>query len=145
MIRTLFLASILLVSACATNAPREARVPVVTQTAGFVVGAPTRHAVDPAAPTPQLAETTDTFTAVKTVTSDEADNGRVCEMRQRPGSRMAQKYCYTRQQYTANQELRDEAVRQQIDELQREQRLLENQRQQMEIERRRPRAVFGGR
>jgi hypothetical protein len=82
---------------------------------------------------------------VKTVTSQEADNGRVCEYRTRPGSHIEQKYCYTREQHAANQELRDEAVRQQVAELQREQRMQEEMQRQMEMERQRRQTTFGGR
>lgn len=166
MRHTILLASTLL-AACASQAPRDTRSLVAanattsfTATAEQQIGgatntAPaTRAAADE---TPRGAEaavpgatsastdaaSSDTFTATRTVTSDEADNGRVCEYRMRPGSHIAQKYCYTRDQRIANQEARDEIVRQQIDELQREQRLQDEMRRQMEMERMRRRSAFG--
>jgi hypothetical protein len=131
--QTIFLASIVLITACATNASREPQALVAGNAAAFVAGVSRALTAPPA----QALEAPESFTALKTVTSDEADNGRVCEYRPRPGSHITEKYCYTRQQHAANQEVRDETVRQQVGELQREQRLQEEAWRQMEMERNR--------
>jgi L-fucose isomerase-like protein len=91
-------------------------------------------------PTERLASIVQT----RTITAQEADNGRVCEYRKRPGSNIAQKYCYTLQERLANQEANDELVRRQLEDLQRDQRLREEMQRQMEMERRRREAAAFG-
>jgi len=82
---------------------------------------------------------------VKTVTIDEIDSGMVCESRQRPASRITEKFCYTREEYAATQDLRDEIVRQQMDDLRREQAMFEAMQRQIEEQRRRAaEAAFRG-
>lgn len=146
MKRTIFLVSALLIGACATNPPRDAQNLGTGNAAAFTGVATGATATAVRATAAQAAApkaTNEAFTAVKTVTSQEADNGRVCEHRTRPGSHMAQKYCYTREQHAANQELRDDIVRQQVAELEREQRLQSEMHRQMEMERQRRQGAFG--
>ena len=63
-------------------------------------------------------ESDEQITNVRVVPMDEADDRRICEYRKRPGSRIAQKVCFTRQERIANQE----ATKDQLANLQREQR-----------------------
>jgi hypothetical protein len=57
----------------------------------------------------------------ETVDIDELDNGLVCKYEKRPGSRIAEEYCYTREERAARQEAQDGLVRQQMQTLSMEQ------------------------
>lgn len=111
----------LLIGACASPPPRQAAT-----LAPFVAATDTRAVADA------------TIAELKTVTADEADSGKVCEKVERPGSRMARTVCYTKQERVAYQEARDEAMRDQLDELQREQRWRDEVIRQAEMDQRRP-------
>jgi hypothetical protein len=67
---------------------------------------------------------------------EELDSGLVCGMEKRPGSRIREQVCYTREERVAYAEARDENVKAFIDELRREQDLWEAwQRQEAERQR----------
>jgi len=59
--------------------------------------------------------------ASETIDIEELDNGLVCEYEKRPGSHIAQEYCYTREEQAANQEAQDALVRRQMQTLSMEQ------------------------
>jgi hypothetical protein len=73
---------------------------------------------------------------VETVGADEMDNGLVCRSRRRSGSRIAESYCYTREEYAAEQQARDEKTRAYVNALDQDQRNREMAQQQREQERR---------
>jgi hypothetical protein len=66
-------------------------------------------------------ETPAAVTPEETVDIEELDNGLVCKYEKRPGSRIAEQYCYTREERAANREAQDELVQQQMNSLAREQ------------------------
>ena len=55
--------------------------------------------------------------AAETIDIEELDSGLVCKYEKRPGSHIAQEYCYTREEQAANQEAQDQRVRQQMNAL----------------------------
>jgi hypothetical protein len=69
----------------------------------------------------------------KTITVDEIDNGVICELRKRPGSHIAQEYCYTAEQREGNAE----QVQAILDQLERDQRAREAWEHAREAERQR--------
>lgn len=66
-------------------------------------------------------ETPEAVTPEETIDIEELDSGLVCEYEKRPGSRIAEEYCYTREERAANREAQDELVQQQMNTLAREQ------------------------
>ena len=83
-------------------------------------------------------ESDEQITELRVVPAEEADSGRVCESRQRPGSRMEQTFCYTRQEQLVNQEAREALRDDQLADLQREQRWRDEIVRQAEMSGRRP-------
>ncbi len=75
-------------------------------------------------------------TEVETVGVSEIDNGRVCESERRPGSRIAQTVCYTREEHAALQARRSEEIAAYIDALDEDQRNRAFAQQEMERQRR---------
>jgi hypothetical protein len=70
---------------------------------------------------------------------DEAvENIQVCEQRKRPGSHIAETFCYTRDEQAARAQEREKALSDQLDELQREARWRDEIIRQAELEGRRP-------
>jgi hypothetical protein len=57
----------------------------------------------------------------ETVDIEELDSGLVCKYEKRPGSRIAEQYCYTREERAANQEAQDDLVKRQMSALSRDQ------------------------
>jgi hypothetical protein len=57
----------------------------------------------------------------ETVDISELDTGLVCKYEKRPGSRIAEEYCYTREERAANQEAQDKLVQGQMNALARDQ------------------------
>ena len=121
----ILMALALMLVACASTAPRQVQSPLATSGAAFAPGA--------AAPAAEVVTL-----PVEEVDVEEIDNGLVCEKRQRPGSKMTQTFCYTREEHLAREAARDEALRDQLDELQREARWRDEIIRQAELERRRP-------
>ncbi len=68
------------------------------------------------------AENDETITSVNVEPGDGPASDLVCERVQRPGSRMARKVCYSRQQALANEAAQAEMTKEQLAELRREQR-----------------------
>jgi hypothetical protein len=71
---------------------------------------------------------------------NELDTGLVCEYEERPGSRIEEKYCYTREQRAANQAAKDRLVRAQMNALSIEQE--QRAARQRELARRNGGAIF---
>jgi hypothetical protein len=133
---SIFIALTLLLGACASQplsstafAPSPSSTALVEQAA---------FAAQPSNAQAAPSESPASLEQVKTVDIEEIDNGRVCEQRKRPGSNMTQKFCYTRQEWLANQEAREKALADQLDDLQREQRWRDEAMRQAEMEQRRP-------
>ena len=75
---------------------------------------------------------------IRTLTAGEADSGRVCESRERPGSRMTRRVCYTAQEWETIRAAREEALKDELDEFKREQHWRDEEFRQAQMEQRRP-------
>lgn len=148
----------LLVCACASQSPGTVRTLAAAGAAAFLAGgtdtpnsqqggmqAPAVPDVQDrervAADTPDADASNDgekQISRLRTLTIDEADSGRVCESRERPGSRMTRTVCYTREEQLAAAAAREEQRDEQLDELQREQRWRDEIIRQAEMSGRRP-------
>lgn len=148
----------LLVCACASRSPSTLQTVSAPGSASFLAGdtgAPTRQQDVAQAPEvlaaqnpePVAADTREadianedegSISELRTLTIDEADSGRVCESRERPGSRMTRTVCYTREERIAAAAAREEQRDEQLDELQREQRWRDEIIRQAEMSGRRP-------
>jgi hypothetical protein len=70
-------------------------------------------------------------TAEETVDIKDLDNGLVCKYEKRPGSRIAEQYCYTREEHAANKEEQDALVREQMHTLSMEQEARMNREREL--------------
>jgi hypothetical protein len=104
MQRLLVAPTFLILAACATSPPAP------TATPSLAPSTPVSEAIAAAPAVPE-----------ETVDIKELDNGLVCKYEKRPGSRIAEEYCYTREERAANQEAQDELVQRQMSALSREQ------------------------
>lgn len=95
----------------------------------------TAFAADPAGSAAAPSTADDEIVDVTEVSAEELDNGRVCESRKRPGSNITQTVCYTRDEQAAS---REKALKDQLDELQREARWRDEVIRQATLEGRRP-------
>ena len=95
-----------------------------------LASAPTPTPVPTSTPAAAAAAAVDSeavATDVKTVAIEELDNGLVCEARERSGSRVTRKVCYTREEYAAVQALQREQAQQYARDLSREREMREAQ------------------
>lgn len=119
-----------LLTACAVERPLET-APVAALDDGTAAAAAQPGASSAtAAPTVAVAE-------VESAEIEDFDTGLVCESRQRPGSRMHEKVCYTREEYAASAEARREEIEEFVRQVDEAQRNMEMMRQQQQEERRR--------
>ena len=128
--------ALLVVASCAgqvNEVPAAPGVGSVTVPAGGLVA---QVDIAPAPAAPQ-AETVD----MKTVEFEELDSGLVCEPRERAGSRMTRKVCYTRDEYSAMQVRQRERAQKYARDLSRDTEWREAQ-ERMEQERRRTPGSF---
>jgi hypothetical protein len=84
-----------------------------------------------------LTESAASAVPAESVDISELDNGMICRSQRRPGSRIAETFCYTREEHAARAEQRAEHIEAYLNALDRDQRNREIAQQQMEQERRR--------
>ena len=157
--RQILLANVtLLLCACASQPPSAVQTLPASAAASFLAGdtatpiqqqGGAQAAPEPAPqdPVPVAADTRDdaapnegdaTIAQLRTLSIEEADSGRVCVSRERPGSRMTRTVCYTPEERLAATEAREEQRDEQLEELQREQRWRDEIIRQAEMSGRRP-------
>ena len=148
----------LLICACASQPPSAVQTSLSPGVAPFVANTTdpaTAEQSVPSAPQPPVGreqaayaagsagadvsnEGQESIAQLRTLSIEEADSGRVCEARMRPGSRMTRTVCYTREERLAYEAEREEMTEAQIAELQREQRWRDEIIRQAEMSGRRP-------
>jgi hypothetical protein len=77
------------------------------------------------------SETAANVTPEETVDIEELDSGLVCKYEKRPGSHIAEQYCYTREERAANQEAQDGLVQRQMQQLSMEQEARMNREREL--------------
>lgn len=126
----------------ATNAASGAGLPDGTPVGPAYV--PTRVAFQTLVPpVPQerpvaLTGSLSALSDIRTLTANEADSGRVCESRERPGSRMTRRVCYTAQEWDSIRAAREEALKDELEEFKRQQKWRDEEFRQAQMEQRRP-------